>query len=46
MQAAANLPFPDDSTGDQFLTEIEFDLLAAMGEHLAMRIEPTLAGQA
>lgn len=43
--AAGNPPFPDYSTGDQFLSEIEFDQLVAMGEHLAMRIESTLSGQ-
>lgn len=37
--AASNPPFPDYSTGDQYLSEIEFDQLVAMGEHLAMRIE-------
>ena len=39
MFAAANPPFPDYSTGDQYLSETEFDQLVAMGEHLAMRIE-------
>ncbi|MEP1122448.1 MAG: hypothetical protein ABJH68_00990 [Ilumatobacter sp.] len=40
--AAANPPFPDYSTGDQYLSEVEFDLLVAMGEHLASRIESIL----
>jgi hypothetical protein len=43
--AAANPPFPDYSTGDQFLTEIEFDQLVAMGQHLGLRIEATLNSQ-
>ncbi|MFT6292671.1 MAG: hypothetical protein ACJAR2_003288 [Ilumatobacter sp.] len=43
--AAANPPFPDYSTGDQFLTEIEFDQLVAMGQHMALRIETTLNSQ-
>jgi hypothetical protein len=43
--AAANPPFPDYSTGDQFLTEIEFDQLVAMGQHLGLRIEATMNSQ-
>ena len=39
MFAASNPPFPDYSTGDQYLSETEFDQLVALGEHLAMRIE-------
>lgn len=40
--AAGNPPFPDYSTGDQYLSESEFDQLVAMGEHLAMRVETIL----
>jgi hypothetical protein len=36
--AAANPPFPDYSTGDQYLSEVEFDMLVALGEHLAQRV--------
>jgi hypothetical protein len=37
--AAAHPPYPNYSTGDQFLTEAEFDALVALGEHLADRID-------
>ncbi len=37
--AAANPPYPNYSTGDQYLTEAEFDALVALGEHLAERID-------
>ncbi|MGB0114216.1 MAG: hypothetical protein WBP59_13415 [Ilumatobacteraceae bacterium] len=36
--AAAHPPFPDYSTGDQFLAAEEFDHLVELGEHLAERI--------
>jgi hypothetical protein len=41
--AAANPPFPDYSTGDQYLTEEEFDMLVALGEHLAERVRVAAA---
>jgi hypothetical protein len=41
--AAANPPFPDYSTGDQYLTEEEFDMLVALGEHLAERVRAAMA---
>lgn len=40
--AAANPPFPDYSTSDQFLTEAEFDALVALGDHMAARIASLL----
>jgi len=40
--AAAHPPFPDYSTGDQFLDEEEFDMLVALGEHLADRVRVAL----
>lgn len=40
--AAANPPFPDYSTGDQYLAEEEFDMLVALGEHLADRVRAAL----
>lgn len=39
---AAHPPFPDYSTGDQYLSETEFDMLVALGEHLAARIAVVL----
>lgn len=36
--AAANPPFPDYSTGDQFLSEVEFDMLVLFGVHMAERL--------
>lgn len=39
---AAHPPFPDYSTGDQYLSEPEFDMLVALGEHLAQRIAVAL----
>ncbi len=41
--AAAHPPFPDYSTGDQFLREEEFDALVELGEHLAARIAAAIA---
>lgn len=41
--AAANPPFPDYSTGDQYLREDEFDALVELGEHLAARIAVAMA---
>ncbi len=41
--AASNPPFPDYSTGDQYLAEEEFDMLVAFGEHLAARVAVALA---
>lgn len=41
--AATNPPFPDYSTGDQYLRVDEFDALVAFGEHLADRIAVALA---
>lgn len=40
--AAAHPPFPDYSTGDQFLAVEEFDALVALGEHLAERVAATV----
>lgn len=37
--AAAHPPYPHYATTDQYLTEIEFDALVALGEHLAERVD-------
>ena len=36
--AAAHPPYPNYSTGDQYLTKVEFDALVELGEHLAERV--------
>jgi len=40
--AAANPPFPNYSTSDQYLTETEYDMLVSFGEHLAARVAALL----
>ena len=37
--AAAHPPYPNYSTGDQYLTKVEFDALVELGEHLAERVD-------